>query len=142
MNPHPFASQIKILQAPDPQLVVVKGLLLDRMQKLDSGTVPVIVRRKARASYGVVCKTKYNPNIHFNEELRKDPLDGEMYAIGQIDWVIKKVRGMRLSVRDAHALDMALTRADRGILSTPATRSHPTSVRRLIRPAPCATGTL
>jgi hypothetical protein len=92
MRPHPCASQIRILQAPDPQLVVVKGLLLDRMQKLDSGTQPVLITRRARASYGMVCKEKYNPALHAHEDVKVDPLDGEMYAMGQIDWIIKKVR--------------------------------------------------
>ncbi|KAK7996571.1 hypothetical protein PG989_004611 [Apiospora arundinis] len=89
-NPHPYARNVKILQAMEPQLVVVKGLLLDRMQRLDSGSVPVIVSRIARSSYGVVCKAKYDPNIHVNEVVVKDPLDGEKYAMGQIDWLIKK----------------------------------------------------
>ncbi|KAK6853859.1 hsp70 family chaperone [Apiospora arundinis] len=89
-NPHPYARNVKILQALEPQLVVVKGLLLDRMQRLDSGSVPVIVSRIARSSYGVVCKTKYDPNIHVNEVVVKDPTDGKRYAIGQIDWLIKK----------------------------------------------------
>ncbi|KAK7743088.1 hypothetical protein SLS53_004173, partial [Cytospora paraplurivora] len=30
------------------------------------------------------------PGIHFQEELEKDPLDGQMYAMSQIDWLIKK----------------------------------------------------
>ena len=89
--PHAYAHQIQILQAPDPQLVVVKGLLLDRLQKLDSGLTHVIVSRVARASYGLVCKVKYDPEIHFNETIQKDPYDGELYAMGQIDWLIKKV---------------------------------------------------
>ncbi|CAN8102288.1 unnamed protein product [Discula destructiva] len=88
--PHPNAAQIKIIWATDPQLVVVRGLLLDRLQKLDSGSKPVLVRRKARASYGMVCKMKYNPDIHFQEELKKDPLDGQTYAMNQIDWLIQK----------------------------------------------------
>lgn len=90
-NPHPSAAQIKIVQAPDPQLVVVKGLLLDRLQKLESGNRPVIAMRKARASYGVMCKMRYSPEIHFQEELSTDPLDGQTYAMSQIDWLIKKV---------------------------------------------------
>ncbi|ROW05305.1 hypothetical protein VSDG_00113 [Cytospora chrysosperma] len=89
-NPHPNATQIKIVQAPDPQLVVVKGLILDRLQKLESGNRPVIATRKARASYGVMCKMKYNPEIHFQEEIKTDPLDGQTYAMSQIDWLIKK----------------------------------------------------
>lgn len=90
-NPHPSAQQIKIISATDPQLVVVKGLLLDRLQKLESGTKPVLVTRKARASYGMMCKMKYNPEIHFQEDLKTDPLDGQTYAMSQIDWLIKKV---------------------------------------------------
>ncbi|KAK7756242.1 hypothetical protein SLS62_001836 [Diatrype stigma] len=88
--PHPHAHQIQILQAPDPQLVVVKGLLLDRLQKLDSGNAPVIVSRIARASYGFECKAKYNPAIHLNERVQRDPYDGELYVMGQIDWLIMK----------------------------------------------------
>ncbi|KAI0481270.1 hypothetical protein GGR56DRAFT_688865 [Xylariaceae sp. FL0804] len=90
VNPQLNAAKVKILQAPDPQLVVVKGLLLDRLQSLDSNVAPVIVSRIARASYGLVCKTKYNPEIHSNETLAKDKYDGEMYALGQIDWIIRK----------------------------------------------------
>ncbi|KAI6087243.1 hypothetical protein F4821DRAFT_236722 [Hypoxylon rubiginosum] len=89
ITPHPNAHQVKVLQTPNPQLVVVKGLLLDRLQKLESPT-PVIINRIARASYGVVCKTRYNPAIHFDEDIRTDPYDGEQYAIGQIDWIIRK----------------------------------------------------
>ncbi|KAI0127356.1 hypothetical protein BJ170DRAFT_369976 [Xylariales sp. AK1849] len=88
--PHPFAHQVKIVQVPDPQLVVVKGLLLDRLQKLDSGSAPVVVGRRARASYGLLYKSKYNPSIHSDQTLKKDPFDGEMYAMGQLDWMIRK----------------------------------------------------
>lgn len=90
--PHSNAAQIRVISATDPQLVVVKGLLLDRLQRIDSGTKPVLVTRKARASYGMMCKMKYNPDIHFQEELKKDPLDGQTYAMSQIDWLIRKVR--------------------------------------------------
>ncbi|ORY68543.1 Hsp70 family chaperone [Pseudomassariella vexata] len=90
IHPYPYAQQVKILQAPDPQLVVVKGLLLDRLQKLYSGSTPVIVSRIARASYGFICKAKYNPDIHFNDVVKKDPFDGEKYAMGQLDWLIRK----------------------------------------------------
>ncbi|KAI3337561.1 hypothetical protein HD806DRAFT_476989 [Xylariaceae sp. AK1471] len=90
IKPHPYAQHVKIIQAPDPQLVVVKGLLLDRLQSLDSSLAPVIISRVARASYGIVCKRKFNPAIHVNETVRKDPYDGELYAMGQIDWIIKK----------------------------------------------------
>lgn len=70
---------------------MVKGLILDRLQKLETGNKPVLATRKARASYGVMCKMKYNPDIHFQEELKTDPLDGQVYAMSQIDWLIRKV---------------------------------------------------
>ena len=79
-----------IVQDPEPQLVVVKGLLLDRMQRLDSGVRSVLSHRRARASYGVVCKQRYDPIIHGEEKPVRDPMDGLMYAMDQIDWVIRK----------------------------------------------------
>ncbi|KAI1811330.1 hypothetical protein GGS20DRAFT_563476 [Poronia punctata] len=90
INPHPYARQVKIVQAPDPQLVVVRGLLLDRLQSLEATLAPVIVGRIARASYGIVCKRKYNPEIDTDEEVRKDAYDGVLYVMGQIEWIIKK----------------------------------------------------
>ncbi|KAK6084673.1 Hsp70 family chaperone [Seiridium cupressi] len=88
---HPYAHQVKIIQAPDPQLVVVKGLLLDRLQKLDSGDAPVIVSRIARASYGMGCKAQYDSNIHFGQIVKKDAYDGKLYAMGQLEWLIRKM---------------------------------------------------
>lgn len=88
---HPYANKVTILQAPDPQLVVVRGLLLDRLQKLDSGDAPVIISRIARASYGIACKVKYDPNIHVGQVVQKDPFDEQLYAMGQVDWLIRKV---------------------------------------------------
>lgn len=99
-NPHPCASQIRIIQDPEPQLVVVKGLLLDRMQKLDSGDKSVLTVRKARASYGVICKFKYNPTVHTHEDLATDPIDGQVYAMRQIDWLIKKARRWTRTLRE------------------------------------------
>ncbi|KAI0444149.1 hypothetical protein F4803DRAFT_512206 [Xylaria telfairii] len=90
VNPHICAKKIKIIQASNPQLVVVKGLLQDRLQSLDSNIAPVIVSRIARASYGILCKRKYNPLIHINDTIKKDAYDGEKYAMSQIDWIIRK----------------------------------------------------
>jgi hypothetical protein len=106
---HPYAKQVKILQAPDPQLVVVKGLLLDRLQKLDSGNAPVIISRIARASYGMVCKSKYDPNIHVDQILQKDPYDGELYAMGQVDWLIRKVSPIYSNVSAYYADESRVT---------------------------------
>ncbi|KAH8898753.1 hypothetical protein GQ53DRAFT_710631 [Thozetella sp. PMI_491] len=89
-DPHPAAPLITVVQDPEPQLVVVKGLLLDRMQKIDSGVRSVLAQRRARASYGVVCKQRYNAAIHGNEETMTDSIDGLLYAMNQIEWIIKK----------------------------------------------------
>ncbi len=41
------------------------------MQKLDSGITSVLITRRARTSYGVICKQKYGPLVHFNEDMQK-----------------------------------------------------------------------
>jgi len=53
---HPNAGQVTILRAQEPQLVVVRGLLEERKQKMRSGNLSVLASRVARASYGVVIK--------------------------------------------------------------------------------------
>lgn len=71
--------------------MVVKGLLLDRMQRLDTGINSVLLTRKARASYGVIGMVKYNAEKHFNQDIYEDKFDGQRYALNQINWLIKKV---------------------------------------------------
>lgn len=89
--PHPNASRVTILPCQDPQLVVVRGLLLDRQQNMDSGSISVLASRIARASYGVIVREVYSPALHFNEEVVTDSMDGKSrWAINQIEWLIKK----------------------------------------------------
>jgi hypothetical protein len=57
--PHPNAHRVAILPCQDPQLVVVRGLLLDRQQKMETGNLSVLSTRIARASYGVVVQEVY-----------------------------------------------------------------------------------
>jgi hypothetical protein len=57
---HTSASGMHIHVAPDPQLVVRKGNVADRVQKLNSGR-SVLGWRCCRASYGVLCKILHNP---------------------------------------------------------------------------------
>ncbi|KAK4163210.1 hypothetical protein QBC43DRAFT_68290 [Cladorrhinum sp. PSN259] len=90
--PHPNASNVAVIPCNDPQLVVVRGLLLDRQQKWQTGgTTSVLATRIARASYGVVVQEIYSPAHHFNEDIVTDPFDSsQKWAVNQIQWLIRK----------------------------------------------------
>jgi hypothetical protein len=89
---HPNAPQVAVIPCQDPQLVVVRGLLLDRQQKMETGCVSVLASRVARASYGVVVQEIYSHQHHFNEDVRRDAFNsGQMWAVNQIQWLIRKV---------------------------------------------------
>ncbi|KAK4228838.1 hypothetical protein QBC38DRAFT_135987 [Podospora fimiseda] len=90
--PHPNASNVAVIPCNDPQLVVVRGLLLDRQQKWQTGGVAsVLATRIARASYGVVVQEIYSPAHHFNEDVVTDPFDSsQKWAVNQIQWLIRK----------------------------------------------------
>ncbi|KAJ2899464.1 hypothetical protein MKZ38_003021 [Zalerion maritima] len=89
--PHPNAQRVQILPCTDPQLVVIRGLLLDRQQALDTGSMSVLAARVARASYGVVVQEVYSPTVHFNEDIRPDAYEpAKRFAINQIQWLIRK----------------------------------------------------
>jgi hypothetical protein len=89
---HPNARQVAVIPCQDPQLVVVRGLLLDCQQKMETGSVAVLSSRIARASYGVVVQEVYSPQIHFNEEVRQDAFNSQQkWAVNQIQWLIRKV---------------------------------------------------
>ena len=65
---------MKIIIPSDPQMVVVKGLVHDRRQKLEL-ELPVIAERVSRASYGVLCNHVYHKrmNIQDYEKVMTDP---------------------------------------------------------------------
>ncbi|TAQ90476.1 hypothetical protein B7494_g1204 [Chlorociboria aeruginascens] len=84
--PHPNAQNMMILKSQEPRLAVVKGLVIDRRQKLISGTATL----KSRI-YGVLCRAPFDPKIHAPEDLYYDKFDKKQkWAIMQIDWLIKK----------------------------------------------------
>lgn len=90
--PHLNAMRVSVVPCHDPQLVVVRGLLLDHQQRMDTGNVPVLVARIARSSYGIIVREMYSPATHFDEEVVQDQWDSKKkWAINQIQWVIKKV---------------------------------------------------
>ena len=90
--PHPNASRVAVIPCNDPQLVVVRGLLLDRQQKWQTGGIAsVLAARVARASYGIIVREAYMPEIHINEEVRDDQYEpGKKWAMNQIEWLIRK----------------------------------------------------
>ncbi|PQE13605.1 hsp70 family chaperone protein [Rutstroemia sp. NJR-2017a BVV2] len=89
-NRHPNAMFLRIIKSQEPRLSVVKGLVIDRRQKLTSGAA-ALNTRIARASYGVLCRQLYDPKIHMGEEIQIDPLNKKQkWATLQIDWLIKK----------------------------------------------------
>lgn len=95
-TPFPNARALQVRVAPEPQLVVCKGIVADRVQKLKSGK-SVLGWRCSRASYGTMCKTLYNPEnpSHFGKKTQMDPLDRKLYVTNCISWFIKKVSQYR-----------------------------------------------
>ncbi|KAF7554373.1 hypothetical protein G7Z17_g2975 [Cylindrodendrum hubeiense] len=88
---HPNARQVVVIPCQEPQLVVVRGLLFDQQQKIETGNMAVLASRIARASYGVVIREPYKPSIHFDEEIVHDHLNPKQkWALNQIQWLIRK----------------------------------------------------
>jgi len=103
---------MSIIRCKFPQLAVVKGLVVDKRQKLESGT-SLLTYRVARRSYGIVCREEWNPNIHVDEDVVMDNfIPGKRWANNQIDWIIRKV--MRSQGRHNY---FSLTDYDRAIQS-------------------------
>jgi len=72
------------------QLAVVKGLVIDRIQKLKSGTA-VLKGRMCRNSYGIKDYVPYHEDQHIGQPVFTD-LDGTLCVDDQIFWAIKKVK--------------------------------------------------
>lgn len=89
---HANARNMQIRIAPDPQLVVCKGNVADRVQKLRTGQ-SILGWRCCRASYGTMCKTLHEPHnpAHFGLKTERDALDGKYYVVNCVDWFIKQV---------------------------------------------------
>ena len=58
LDVHPNAQFMQVRIAPDPQLAVSKGLVADRLRKLQVGQ-SILGWRCCRASYGIVCKGEF-----------------------------------------------------------------------------------
>lgn len=86
---HPRARSMEIIVCETPQLAVVKGLVIDRMRKLQTG-LPVVASRRCRMSYGILTAIPYDARKHASEEQFLDPFDQRLYANNMIQWIIKK----------------------------------------------------
>ncbi len=72
---------------------MVKGLVIDRIQKLKSGRA-VLNSRICRASYALSLDLPYDSKKHKGQEVYKH-YDGVVYARKQLDWMIRKVYYLR-----------------------------------------------
>ncbi|KAF3065460.1 hypothetical protein CFAM422_009516 [Trichoderma lentiforme] len=89
--PHMNAMRVAVVPCHDPQLVVVRGLLLDHQQRMATGNVPVLAARIARSSYGIIVREMYSPASHFDEDVVQDQWNPKKkWAVNQIQWIIKK----------------------------------------------------
>ncbi|CAG8976953.1 hypothetical protein HYALB_00008864 [Hymenoscyphus albidus] len=90
-SPVPNARRLQIRVAPEPQLVVCKGIVADRMQKLRSGR-SMLGWRVSRSSYGTLCKLLYDENDprHQGVTTMVDSLDGKTYVMKSINWFIRQ----------------------------------------------------
>ena len=84
---------VSILTVAEPQLAVVQGLVMERIQFISRGEA-VFKQRCCRISYGVKCLREYNPTNprHMGQDIILDKRDGKRYIDDQIDWFVKQVR--------------------------------------------------
>ena len=89
---HVNAERLEIKTASKPQLAVVHGLVIDRVQTQKDPDILIFPKRRCRTSYGIVVRELYDPTRHIGEDVVKDPRDGQQWAERQIHWFIKQVR--------------------------------------------------
>jgi hypothetical protein len=93
----PNTRNLQVRVAPEPQLVVCKGIVADRVQKLRSGK-SMLGWRCSRSSYGTLCKVLHDPTNpqHYGQKTAIDSLDGKTYVTGCVNWFIKQVRAVHM----------------------------------------------
>ncbi|KAF4456804.1 hypothetical protein F53441_1155 [Fusarium austroafricanum] len=88
---HPNAQHVVVIPSQDPQLIVARGILENKRQRMESGDKAVLSTWIARASYGFIVQQIYMPTHHFDQDVRQDPWDPNIkWAVNQIQWLIKK----------------------------------------------------
>lgn len=86
-----FGQGIKILIDKNPQLVVCKGLVIDRLHQLKYNTF-ILPSLRCRSSYGILYNEPFDNKKIYDKKtrIRRDPNDGKKYAIGQIHWFLRQ----------------------------------------------------
>ncbi|KAL4982809.1 hypothetical protein BDW68DRAFT_194927 [Aspergillus falconensis] len=84
---YPSILGVQLLMAEEPQLAVVHGLVLERIQQLKHG-LTMLGSRCSPVSYGIICDQLYDPNRHLGERVRRDPHDNTLYAVDQVEWLV------------------------------------------------------
>lgn len=69
---------------------MVHGLVLARIQASKGGP-HIYSQRCCPVSYGIVCRQRYDPQIHQGEDLIKDPYSKGHWAENQITWIVRQV---------------------------------------------------
>jgi hypothetical protein len=112
--------QVRI--APDPQLAVCKGMVADRIRKINTNK-GVLGWRCCRASYGTICKVLYNKKNpeHVGKPITKDPMNNKMYITQAIAWFIKKGESVSVDSPIIHNFIRKVTPGD-------PRRAFPTSI--------------
>jgi hypothetical protein len=72
----------------------MKGLVIDRIQRMQTGD-PVLRVRRCRVSYGILASVPFDPEAHEEEEHYTNPFTGQKLALNIIKWIIKKVFALR-----------------------------------------------
>lgn len=85
----PGAEGMRVLLAKEPQLTVVHGLVMSRVQSIRGGP-EMYALRMCPASFGIICREVYNPSVHQGEDIVEDPYDKKRWAERQINWIIKQ----------------------------------------------------
>ncbi|KAL8740298.1 MAG: hypothetical protein Q9190_006981 [Brigantiaea leucoxantha] len=83
--------QMRTLTIGEPQLAVVQGLVMERIQTVSRGN-QIFEERCCRSSYGIICMEEYNPNWdrHIGQKVILDQRDGKKWAVDQIQWFVKQ----------------------------------------------------
>jgi len=98
-NAPPNASNLKVLLADSPQLAVVLGLVMARIQKAKT-SVSVYAEKCSPISLGVLCREKYDQKKHQGEDVQMDPYDKKRWAERQIEWIIRRVSEIPYKMTD------------------------------------------
>ncbi|KIW12405.1 hypothetical protein PV08_09682 [Exophiala spinifera] len=85
----PNAASVEVLTTREPQLAVVHGLVLDRIQALKFDTC-ILPARCSRHSYGIVVRVLYDPVEHLGADIVIDPRDKSKWAEQQIHWLVRQ----------------------------------------------------